>query len=541
MFEDRYYQVNAVNSIFDYYDVEHKRGNPLVAMPTGTGKSVVIARFIQRALQRYPRTRFMMATHVKELVEQNANKIIDLFPGAPLGIYSAGLKQRHTTQPIIYGGVASMVKNPVMFGHRDLLLVDEAHLISGADSSQYDLLIRGLKSTNPALKVIGFTATKYRMGQGLLTNGGIFTDICYDDTTLERFNQLLAEGYLSMLVPQPTDVEIDMRGVKTNNGEFVQAEAEQRAMRITRQAIDYAARFKHSRHSWLVFASGLENAYQACAYLNEIGITATVVHSNNKQYPMSDKERDDRIADFKAGKYQAIVNYGILTTGFDHPPIDLILMLRATKSVPLWVQMLGRGTRPFFGSFLFPPKNNCLVLDFARNTERLGPINDPIIPAKKGAGGGDAPIKICESCGTYNHISARFCIGCGEEFQFADKLTKEASTEAVVRDAEPIIERFKVRAVNYRRHSSKQSNLDTFCAMYSVEEQTLPISQYVHIEAQGKAREHAVNWWATRSGSECPQTITEALQMTSYLRPPSYIHVVTNAKYPSIERFEYDT
>lgn len=541
MFEDRYYQTNAVNSIFDYFNVYQKRGNPLVAMPTGTGKSVVIGRFVQRVLQQWPNQRFMMATHVKELIDQNAKKLDGMWPGAPLGIYSAGLKQRSFSQQIIYGGVASMVKNPLLFGHRDLLLVDEAHLISGHDSSQYDTLIKGLRSTNKHLKVIGFTATKYRMGQGLLTNGGIFTDICYDDTTLERFNQLIAEGYLSMLIPQPTPVEIDMAGVKvSSNGDFNQHEAEERANRVTNAAIDYAARFSNSRNSWLVFASGIENCYKVAERLRHNGISCTVVHSNTKEYPLSDKERDQRLEDFKAGKYQAIVNYGILTTGFDHPPIDLILMLRATKSVPLWVQMLGRGTRPFAGNYIFPPKRNCLVLDFARNTPRLGPINDPVIPAKKGTAAGDVPLKQCEACGTYNHISARHCIGCGEEFFFAEKITTTASEDDLIRDAEPIFERYRVERVFYRRHTSKHSNMESLCAQYFVAGLPLPFNEYINIESQGKARDYAVDWWSQRSATWCPPTINDALQQVSMLRPPAYITVHTNKQWPSIERFEYE-
>src|SRR5439155_5126133 len=143
--------------------------------------------------------------------------------------------------------------------------------------------------------------------------------------------------------------------------------------------------------------------------------------------------------------------------------------LRPTMSSKLWVQMLGRGTRPLFikegydlttiqgrlASIAASPKQNVLVMDFAGNIKRCGPINDPIVPKKKGASKGEAPIKICDSCGMYNHISARFCggepystvMGCGAEFVFQVKLTKQASTQEVIRTEAPVIETYRVEQI----------------------------------------------------------------------------------------------
>lgn len=545
MMQIRYYQDNAVCSVLNYLD-NNVTGNPIVAMPTGTGKSVVIAELVRRILARWPSIRFLMSTHVKELIQQNADKLNLMLPGVDLGIYSAGLKQKDATNPVVYGGVASLVKNPKLLGHRHLMLVDECHLISDNNEATYLTLIDHLRMINPKMRVVGFTATKYRMGLGLLTNGRVFDHICYDDTTLERFNQLIAEGYLAMLIPQQTDVFIDSSGVLTSTtGDYVQAQAEDRAMQITRAALTEAvAKYKHTRFSWLVFAGGLKHCYQIKEILTQLGVSCTVIHSNSKDYPITEKERDERIADFKAGKYQAVINYGVLTTGFDHPPIDMIVMLRLTKSVPLWVQMLGRGTRPFEGDAIFPPKRNCLVLDYARNTRLLGPINDPVIPGKKGAGAGDAPIKICDCCGTYNHISARWCVGCGEEFQFAVKIHKQADDAELIRDLDPVYERFYVTQVFYYRHTASKhskTGLDTMKVQYFVKGRTLPFDEYICIEHNGHARNSAVNWWSQRSPTDCPATIAEALQQLSTLRKPTMITVWTNAvPLPTIVRCDYE-
>jgi DNA repair protein RadD len=539
----RYYQNDAIEAIFQYF--EWAQGNPVVAMPTGTGKSLVIGGFIQRVLQRWPGQRFIMATHVKELIRQNAEELKLIFPGAPIGIHSAGLSARDYMQPIIYGGIASMVNNAHLFGHRDLLLIDEAHLVGKSDEALYAEFIRVLKLINPYLKVIGFTATPYRMGMGLLTNGPLFTHICYDNTRLESFNRLIAEGYLAMLIPQRTAVEVDVSGLKTNstNGDYTQTAMEERVSAITDAAIQETVKYANSRHSWLVFAAGVKNAEMVAARYCELGARAVAIHGGTKEFPLASKERDRRIEDYKAGKYQIAVNYNVLTTGFNHKPVDLIVMLRATKSVPLWVQMLGRGTRPFAGDDLFPAKGNCLVMDFAGNTGRLGPINDPIIPGKKGEGGGDAPVKVCEECGTYNHISARYCIGCGAEFEFLEKTTASASKLDVIRDVTPTYEDLYVSRVYYRRNKpgkNSTTGLETMRVEYYIADGQRVINEFVPIEHSGAARNRAVNWWAQRSATDCPHTIGDALNRVTELRVPKMITVLTSAKHPQVERCFYD-
>lgn len=539
--EPRYYQREAVNELFAYYNEQQKRGNPLILMPTGTGKSIVLAMIVWRIMQMWPGQRLIMGTHSKKLVDQNSKKLQELWPGVPLGIHSDGLGRRDVSQPIIYGGIQSMIAYATEFGHRDILFVDEAQNISANDEAQWLLFIQALRNINPKLKVVGLTATGFRMGLGWLTNGPIFTDVCYDLTSLTAFNKLLAEGWLSPLISPRTTVGISRQGVKTSsNGDFVLKDAEKASMRVTWEALQDAARYKETRHVWLVFAGGIEHAEKTAEMLRALGISAVAVHSGNKQYPMSEAESDKRLADYQAGKYQACVNYGKLTTGFDHPQIDLIVMLRLTKSTVLWVQMLGRGTRPFEGNYYLPQKQNCLVLDYARNIETLGPINDPVIPRKKGEGSGDAPIKICYCCGAYNHISARWCAGCGEEFEFAVKIKDAADGQnEPLRDNTPVYEEFDVWRVFYRRHTSR-NKLDSLCVSYSVKERTLPITEWISIESAGKARAEAEQWWMQRSSEDCPSSIDEALRVQASLRVPSKILVHTNVQFPRVVKCEYD-
>jgi DNA repair protein RadD len=527
IFEDRWYQTEAVESIFSYF--MGSTGNPVVALPTGTGKSIVIGRFMQRVLRQWPKQRFLVLTHVKELVEQNAKKLAEMWPTAPIGIYSAGLGRRDTAMSITFGGVASVVNCVEAFGHRDLLLVDECHLISPKADTMYGEVISRLKAINPHLKVVGFTATAFRLGQGMIIEGGIFTDICYDLTGVEAFNRLIAEGFISPLIPKRTRTALDVSNVGMNNGEFAQG-ALQAAVdkdEITYAALREMVEFGSDRQSWLIFASGVEHAEHIADALTSFGIPAAAIHSKLK-----DGERDARLAAFKRGELRALSNNNVLTTGFDHPPVDLIGMLRPTMSPGLWVQMLGRGTRPSPAT----GKRNCLVLDFAGNTKRLGPINDPVIPKRKGPGTGEAPVRICEACGCYNHASARICINCGEEFTFQTKIIASAGTDELLRSDLPVVEYFDVQRVTYNRHQREGSfpviKVSYFTGLQKFDE-------WVCLEHSGFPGKKARDWWRQRHADEPPATTDEALQYVARLRVPRRIRVWVNKKIPEVLSHEY--
>ena len=135
-----------------------------------------------------------MLTHRKQLISQNAKRLLQLWPLAPLGINSAGLKQRDVYHPIIFAGIKSVHKTPEIFGKVDLVIIDEAHLISSNEDTVYRKFLSDLTLYNPMLKSIGLTATHYRNGLGCLTEGGLFTDICFNLATPDSFHWLISEG-----------------------------------------------------------------------------------------------------------------------------------------------------------------------------------------------------------------------------------------------------------------------------------------------------------------------------------------------------------
>lgn len=532
MIQLRPYQTEGLDAIWEYFQ-SGKTGNPVIAWPTGTGKSVVPAVFIEGVMRIWPTQRFLMVTHVSELIKQNAEVLKLVWPTAPLGIYSAGLKQKDAGFPIVYGGIQSMIKNPAMFGHRDIAFVDEAHLVSPEDDSNYQDFFKIAKLINPNLKIIGMSATPFRMGQGYITDGGLFTDIVHDLTGVDEFNRLIAQGFLCPLIPLRTKTELDVSNVGMNKGDFVVSQLQSAVDKaeITFNALRELVEAGRNRKSWLIFASGIEHAEHIAEMLSTFSIQCAAVHSKQ-----TSEYNDAAIKAFKAGELRAISNYGKLTTGFNYEDIDLIGMLRPTMSVPLWVQMLGRGTRPAKG------KENCLVLDFARNTVRLGPINEPAIPRKKGDKPGIMPVKLCEDCGAYNHAKVRFCVQCGKEFDFAIKLVASSGKEELLRSDLPVVESYDVVKAIYAKRQKKDMvtglqgkpyiKVTYFCGMQSFTQNVFP-------EHGRYATKLFHDWWRQRHPTEPPQTTDEALQYISQLRTPRSIRVWVNRKYPEIVSTEY--
>lgn len=473
IYQPRWYIEEAVDATFDYWNTHGGTdastgapipADPLVALPTGTGKSHYGAQLIGRAIQQFPNTRVVVGTHVKELVDQNAACFMENFPSIPTGIHSAGLKQRDTDQQVIFGSIQSMRKHPELFRYRDFAWIDEAHLMSPNTDASYGAFLTGLKIVNPYLKTAGTSATPYRLGLGCMTNGPMFTDVAYNLTTIDAFNRLIAEGYLCPPIAKKTVSQIDPTKLQlSSTGDYTDTSAAEAIDEITFEALKETVQYGWDRRSWMIFVPKIENAEKVAHLLQTFfGVPCAAVHSKtDTMYGAGTRERN--IMAFKAGALRCLINVDALTTGFDHPPVDLIAMLRPTMSPGLWVQMLGRGTRPF------PGKLNCLVLDFAGNTKRLGPINDPLVPRPRGSGKpGDSPVKICE-CGVYNHSSARFCDGCGAEFAMKEKgpgIEATASDEELLRSDLPQVEFFDVIRVVYEVYRSVRNGGESLKVAY---------------------------------------------------------------------------
>ncbi len=545
-FSPRWYQEEAINSIYHYF-MNNKSGNPVIGLPTGSGKTAIPNLFMMRVLQQWPDQRFLVISHIKELIDQAYTNLLKLWLNAPAGIYSAGIGRKEYALPIIFGGIQSMAKQAMLFGKRDIIFVDEVHMVSQDENSMYQNFLSVMKFINPHVKIIGLSATLFRMGQGHIIDNGLFTDVIYDMTDTEGFNKLIEEGYLLPVVPLRTKIQLDIDGVGIAKGDFILSQLEKKVdvNEVTYEALREACEAGKDRKSWLVFASGIDHSDHISEMLQSFNIDCVSVHSKQS------KEYNDRaIKAFKNGDIKALSSYSKLSTGFDHPPIDLIIDLRPTMSVPLHIQKYGRGTRPVYAegfnlnsiegrlaAIKASQKQDCLCLDYSKNTPRLGFINNPVIPRKKGEGGGDPPVKVCECCGVFNHIKNKTCTTCGEEFSFEIKITKTAGFHELIKSDLPIIEIFNVDRVIYNKHQKLDKapclKVTYFTGIRSFTEWLFPQSM------KGPGRHYFHTWWRNRTDVPPPATVEDALLYTNGIRQPKSIRVWVNKKLPEIMGHEF--
>ncbi|CAK1692813.1 putative DNA repair helicase RadD [Vibrio crassostreae] len=362
MYTLRPYQADSVKSVIHYF---RKHQTPAVlVLPTGAGKSLVIAE-----LARLAKGRVLVLAHVKELVEQNHEKYEGY--GLKGSIFSAGLGRKETDQQVVFASVQSVVRNLDSFSNQfSLLVIDECHRVPDEKTSSYQKVITHLRENNSGIKVLGLTATPYRLGMGWLyqyhTRGQVRSEEprFFRDCIFELpIRYLLDEGFLTpaRMIDAPV-LSYDFSQLKpASTGRYKEAELDmviEQSKRATPQIVDQIIELAQDKLGIMVFAATVRHAQEILGLLPEgeasivIGDTPTL-------------ERDQIINDFKERKIKFLVNVSVLTTGFDAPHVDLIAILRPTESISLYQQIVGRGLR------LSPGKKECLVLDYAGNSYDL--------------------------------------------------------------------------------------------------------------------------------------------------------------------------
>lgn len=413
-----YYQKPIPKAIFDYLR-KNKGKNPLVALPTGTGKTVVIADICEQAVEKWD-IDVLILSHSKEILEQDYKTLIE-HTDLDVGLYSAGLESR-TVGKVTVAGIQSVYKKPELFKDVKFIIIDEAHLVSPKETGMYRQFLNNFKN----VPVMGLTATKYRLGQGYIygNEDAFFDDLVYDYTTYEKFNELIEKGFLCHGRTIKVNLKLNVEGVRTQGGDFIETDMSHKFDRplITNAACDEVIEKGKDYKKWLFFAIDIKHAEHIAEYLIRKGIRTTVIHSK------MDADRDREIALYNDDFYQAAVNVGILTTGFNNKKIDLIALLRPSKSPVYHVQTIGRATR------VHPDKDHFVVFDFAGNTARLGPVNDIKIQPKRKKGKGEPIIKTCPKCGAEHHPRVRLC-HCGHEFRFKHGLG-DALDAPLIKDGE---------------------------------------------------------------------------------------------------------
>ena len=549
MFQERYYQIEASDAAASAV-LKSGDCHTIVAMPTGSGKSPTMCLIVDKILSARPTSNILILSHVKEILEQDHSALDRYFEGEiELGLYSAGLNSK-TIKKITVAGIQSVFRKVKEFSRFDFVIIDECHLISTDGTTMYRSFLKKIKAN-----YVGLTATPFRTGHGYLHIGkdALFNDLCYDLTSFENFNRLVDEGYLSQIFSKKTALKLNIEKVKTVAGDFSQKDLSSKIDRdnITEAAIleslHYGKKYKH----WLVFAIDIQHAKNITNRLIAHGINSVAIHSEMEN-------RDEILTMVKAGKYRAVVNVDILTTGFDFPAIDLIILMRPTKSPIIHVQTIGRGLRVLYkegydletidgrlSAIENSQKPHCLVLDFAGNAARLGPINDVKVKTKgEGKGGGGPMVKDCPECSMENHLSAKVCKNCDFEFPTQEKLQKEASMAEVVKFKEVkkknIAGWLRVDSIGYHLKAGRNRSPDYVVVHYQCG--ITKIKENIMLEHNGYARHRAKHWVKFRwegTAQDFPSTSLELIKNSESLRKPKRIYADTTERYAKITDSEF--
>lgn len=537
----RDYQQACKQSIYDYI-ASTETGNPVAVIPTGGGKTPVIASIASDSVLAWD-GRIIILAHVKELLNQAIRHLLEFAPELHLrvGVHSAGLGSRDMDHSCIVAGIQSVYKKACDLGRFDLAVIDEAHRIPPEGEGMYRQFIKEARAVNPGIRLIGLTATPYRMKSGSIAGPDCLFDAVVHETSVK---ELINRGWLSKLTSKGSKIKTDFSGLHVRAGEFVQSETEalMGASDVVKAAAAEIVRYATDRRSVLVFASGIGHARDLERAIARLDPSSAVVSVFGET---DDVEREASVKGFTSGEIKYLINVEVFTLGFDAPNVDLVALVRPTRSPGLYYQMVGRGFR------LHPGKENCLVLDFGGNILRHGPVDALAVSARRGAGrtgeaGGDeTPSKQCPDCSSIVHAGYSKCPDCGHDFEMdAPKHSSEASHGAIL-SGEPV--EHEVLGVSYsvyRKRGAPEGHPTTLRVDYRIGDSLIyggrGVSEFICFNHPGFARTKAVRWWRDRSDAPVPASVEEAFAVatTGVVAEPESILCRQEGRYERVVSFK---
>ena len=400
----RWYQQEAHDAAIDW--VKKSIEPCLLELPTGSGKSHIVAAIANTLHTVSQGKSILCIVPSKELVEQNAEKYRET--GNSCSLFSASVGETCTKYPVVFGTPVSIKNKMHRFGSRFCaVIIDEAHRVTPTVKE----IIESIKSHNPKLRVIGLSASPYRLGDGYIyrqdeTGKAHGQNKAKNPFFMQRVYKvharvLIEQGFLTQPIIGAINEHYDTIEMQVNKmGQFSKADVDKAYHghgRLTSAIVGDIVAQSRERQGVMIFAATVQHAQEVMASLPP-ELSAIVTGETPAQ------ERELILMNFKAKKIKYLVNVSVLTTGFDAPHVDVIGILRATESVALLQQIIGRGLR------IAPNKDNCLVLDYAENIDRHCPDGDifnPEIEASMSSGGGGFVNCICPTCGQENEFAAK--------------------------------------------------------------------------------------------------------------------------------------
>jgi DNA repair protein RadD len=412
-------------------------------------------------------------------------------------------------------------------GRRDLLLVDEVQCVPRDGEGMYLSLIDTLRRQAPDLRMVGASATTYRLDSGYLDHG---EDALFDKTVFSySIADGIRDGFLAKLLSKATETKIDVRGVDVRGGEFVAGELEDAASAtdIVEGAVNEIIEKGAERRSWLAFCAGVNHALTVRDAIRRHGISCETV--------VAETPSDERRAIFEAfrrGELRCLTGVNVFSVGFNIPQVDLIAMLRPTLSTGLYVQQVGRGTRKADG------KENCLILDFAGNVRRHGPVDAVSVNTQERINPGDVLTKTCPQCREENALAAKTCSCCGHEFVSATERrighTRSADNVAIL-SSEQVWQ--PVRHCEFYPHQKYGDPLAPPTLRVDHLYGFSAYSEYISFEGSPGARYYAAAWWRAMGGAlPVPARVAEAVKRQGELYPVVAITTMRDGRWWRITR-----
>ncbi|HMO94288.1 MAG TPA: helicase-related protein [Pirellulaceae bacterium] len=383
-------------------------------------------------------------------------------------------------------------------------LVHNCHLIPIEGDGMYRQFLADAKIVNPHIRIVGFTATPFRLKTGpICTADGFLNHICFEVGVRE----LIRDGFLCPLISKAGKAKADTSSLHIRGGEFVADEVESLMddSELVEAACTEIVEQTETRNACLIFASGVQHGRHIVRILQEKhGIECGFVCGDTPT-----PERDEVLKRFKAGGLKYLCNVNVLTTGFDAPHIDCVALVRPTMSPGLYYQMVGRGFR------LHDSKQNCLILDFGGNVLRHGPV-DAIKITTLDRGDGKAPAKECPACQALIAAGFSTCPACGYEFPPPERKQHDAkASEAGVLSGQMTETKFTVLDTIYSVHIKRGADDDAPRSLrvdYKVGWHEYK-SEWICFEHQGYARQKAEAWWRCRSRDPIPNSARRAVEI----------------------------
>ena len=361
----RDYQQKASDAAIRFFKDTKSKKNAIMVLPTGSGKSLIIADIAARLDGHV-----LVFQPSKEILEQNYKKLCS-YGVLDCSVYSASMGKKEVSR-ITFATIGSVKNHPELFQHFQYIIIDECHLVNPKEGMYRDFL------SMLRCKVLGLTATPYRLTSSrdfgamlkfiTRTRPAVFSEVIYQ----VQVSTLLDMGYLAKVnyydLP-PVGWDASKLRLNSTGRDYTDESVlkEYKRVDLYDWLVQVVNRLLHNtktgirRKGILVFTRFLKEA-ERLSY----SIPGTAIVSGDTPK----KERERILEAFKAGDIPVVANVGVLTTGFDYPELDTIVMARPTMSLALYYQIVGRCIRPH------PQKECSWFVDLCGNARRFGRVED---------------------------------------------------------------------------------------------------------------------------------------------------------------------